>query len=74
MTLMEGSTLASSSIAMIAVVNEASEPPYSAGISIPINYLSTHILQGCCTPCSKSPLISVGSIASASSFYEHRLQ
>jgi len=43
MTLMEGSTLASSSIAMIAVVNDASEPPYSAGISIPINYPSTVI-------------------------------
>ena len=37
-TLMEGSTLANSSIAMIAVVNDASDPPYSAGVSIPINY------------------------------------
>lgn len=37
MTLIEGSTLANSSIAMIAVVKDASEPPYSAGISIPIN-------------------------------------
>lgn len=37
MTLIDGSTFASSSIAIIAVVKEASEPPYSAGISIPIN-------------------------------------
>ena len=39
MTLIDGSTLANSSIAMMAVVKEASVPPYSCGISIAMSYV-----------------------------------
>jgi hypothetical protein len=38
MTLIDGSTFANSSIAMMAVVKEASVPPYSSGISMAISY------------------------------------
>ena len=39
MTLIDGSTFANSSIAMMAVVNDAFVPPYSSGISMAMSYM-----------------------------------
>lgn len=71
MTLIDGSTFANSSIAMMAVVNDAFVPPYSSGISMAMSYMEMSAPSGMkqwgCTPCSKRPLMTLGSTFSASS-------
>src|SRR6266550_4845642 len=68
----EGSTFASSSIAMIAEVKDDSAPPCSALVSIPMSYglelvskQDTHVAE--LTPWLKRPLIIEGFIDSFSS-------
>jgi hypothetical protein len=73
MTATEASTLASSSTAMMAEVNEHSDPDRSAGVSIPISYWSARSCAAMeawnkkLTPFSKRPLMISGSICSFSS-------
>lgn len=46
MTLIDGSTFANSSIAMMAVVNDAFVPPYSSGISMAMSYMEMSAPSG----------------------------
>ena len=48
MTLIEGSTFANSSIAMMAVVKDASVPPYFSGISMAMSYVDVSLWDKTC--------------------------